>query len=97
MASNSDWTEVDPTALAPHIRERYDAMKAGYRRYAELKKEFEGAMNEAFAPRMSAGTELKFGYMFGRLSVAVGPKREKAAKRDKPSQSLSDWLDAQRQ
>jgi hypothetical protein len=37
--------------------------------------------------------ELKFGYMFGKLSVAIGPKRAEKAKASTDSgKSLADWL-----
>ena len=51
-------------------------------------------MQEHVAGQMPANCELKFGYNFGKLSVAVGPKREAKAKA-KDVGKLSDWLAGQ--
>ena len=38
---------------------------------------------------------LEFGYNFGKLSVAVGPKRERKASKVADAGNLSDWLQGQ--
>ena len=93
-----DWKEIDPSTLRPHLQEAYTGMKAQYRVYAADKAKFEQAMQEAFGANMPEGQELKFGYNFGKLSVAVGPARERKPKKEpKDSQGLADWLSAQAQ
>lgn len=91
MAS-SDWKEVDPQTLPGEIAEAFAAMKAAYKVYQAGKVLFEAMMQEAFAEQMGEGQELKFGYNFGKLSVAIGPARERKAKAPKQVQSLRDWL-----
>ena len=93
--ADSDWTTVEPETLPGAIRAKYDTMKAQYRAYAQDKAAFEQAMQEAFGKHLDESSELKFGYKFGKLSIAVGPKRnERAAKREtKPT--LSEWLTQQ--
>jgi hypothetical protein len=89
MASE-DWNEVDVGELPEAIQHQYGQMKAIYRQYKAEKDVFEGKMQALYAGQMPEGRELKFGYNFGKLSVAVGEKREKKAA--KPKQSLTDWL-----
>lgn len=91
MAS-SDWKEVDPQTLPGEIAEAFAAMKKAYKVYQAGKVLFEDKMQEAFAGELREGQELKFGYNFGKLSIAVGPVREKKAKMPKQVQSLGDWL-----
>ena len=91
--ANSDWNEVKPGELPKHIGEAFDTMKAAYREYADAKRGFESLMQQAFGDKLAEGQELKFGYLFGKLKVAVGEKRERKAV--KPKTSLSDWLTAQ--
>ena len=44
---------------------------------------------------MPEGSELKFGYKFGKLSLAIGPKIER--RQAKPKGTLGDWLNGQRE
>lgn len=90
--ANSDWRNIDPATLNEQLRDRYENMKAIYRRYKEARGEFEGEMQKAFAQHLTDTTELKFGYNFGKLSIAVGPKHERKAKTAKDNGSLGDWL-----
>ena len=94
--ANSDWREVDPSTLPDDIEAAYREMKAVYRDYAQRKQAFEALMQEHHANVLPSGKELKFGYNFGKLSIAIGPARERKPKREaKTEQSLSDWLQAQ--
>lgn len=96
MASELNWTNVDVAKLPLTLQEQYAEMKDAYREYAARKAEFEAAMQAAYGAKLPAGKELKFGYMFGKLSIAVGPARERKAGKGKAEQTtLSDWLNAQ--
>ena len=92
--ANDDWKQVDVAELPQELQEAYSNMKAIYRQYKAAKDIFEGFMQEHVAEQMPEGCELKFGYNFGKLSVAVGPKREQKAK-TKDTGKLGDWLQAQ--
>lgn len=89
----NDWRDVDVDAeLTGPTRALYDAMKASYRQYAADKAAFEKTMNADMTDGMPEGMELKFGYMFGKLSVAIGPKRKAKAVKAQASGTLADWL-----
>lgn len=90
--AKEDWNNVDVTALAPRTRELYQAAKDCYLVYKQAKEEFETTMQRDFAEHIPDGRELKFGYMFGKLSIAVGPKSERKAAASKPKQGLAEWL-----
>lgn len=95
MASNKeDWRNVDiDSELSVQARELYDTMKAAYKAYSAAKAAFEYEMQLTAGQGLPSNMELKFGYMFGKLSVAIGPKRaEKAAKQADSGRSLADWL-----
>lgn len=95
MATDLNWTNVDVTKLALTLQEQYAEMKDAYREYAARKGEFEAAMQAAYGTKLPAGKELKFGYMFGKLSIAVGPARARKAGKAKEQTTLGDWLDEQ--
>lgn len=88
----NDWRNVDMSELTHDQRTAYDSMKAAYRTYADYKASFERLMNDSVADSLPEGQELKFGYMFGKLSVAIGPKREAKAVKARESGTLADWL-----
>lgn len=94
--AKSDWREINiETELSAELRKAYEHSKAQYRIYKEARNAFELIMQETFASDLAEDEELKFGYNFGKLSIAVGEKRErkpKQAAKDKPS--LGDWLKA---
>ena len=94
MAS-SDWQTVSPDTLEANTLALYLAAKEQYRVYKAARQAFEAQMNEDMAEHMPCGQELKFGYNFGKLSVAVGPKTERRAKKAAETLSLGDWLQAQ--
>lgn len=91
--ANSDWNEVEISDLTERNQALYTAAKEQYRAYKLVKDRFEASMQADFAQHLQEGQELKFGYKFGKLSVAIGEKRER--KVAKATQSLDDWLAAQ--
>lgn len=93
--ADSDWKTVDVAELPQNVQEQYQHMKGLYRQYKTAKDEFEMRMQGLFVDNLPEGTELKFGYNFGKLSVAVGPKREKAKAKAQDKGSLGDWLQNQ--
>ena len=93
--ANSDWNEVDVAGLSEQGQSLYIEMKTAYRQYASRKATFEDYMQSTFGGRLPEGQELKFGYNFGKLSIAVGEKRERKVAKAKAS--LTDWLAAQGQ
>lgn len=101
--AKEDWKQIDGQALAAAIGEvegaecwaLYEASKVAYRAYKAERDRFEAAMQEGFADKLPAGMELKFGYNFGKLSVAVGPVTAKAKAKSEQAGSLSDWLAGQ--
>ncbi len=88
----NDWRNVDLSELTEQQRTLYAASKAAYQAYARAKGAFEQQMQADNASNLPAGMELKFGYMFGKLSVAIGPKREAKAIKAQSSGTLADWL-----
>ena len=51
-------------------------------------------MQEVYSGSIAEGTELKFGYNFGKLSVAIGPKTQRKVKAE-TKQTLAEFLAAQ--
>lgn len=92
--AKSDWREINPeTELSEELRKAYEHSKAQYKIYKEARNAFELIMQETFASGLAEDEELKFGYNFGKLSIAVGEKRErKPRKAAEDKQSLGDWL-----
>jgi hypothetical protein len=101
--AKEDWKQIDKQALinavgdtwAADIWEMYEASKAAYRAYKVQRDVFENAMQASFAAKLPAGYELKFGYNFGKLSIAVGPVTERKAQPKADSQELGEWLTEQ--
>lgn len=93
--ANSDWNTVEISDLTEQNARLYAEAKAAYRVYKVAKEAFEQAMQAGFAQHLGEGQELKFGYNFGKLSIAVGEKRERKVAKAKAS--LTDWLAAQGQ
>jgi hypothetical protein len=93
--ANSDWNSVEVGTLSERNQELYAKAKDAYKMYKAARDAFEQAMQADFAKHLPEGQELKFGYMYGRLSVAVGDKRERKIAKGKPTQSLADWLNQQ--
>ena len=103
--AKEDWKQVDESTLTAAIGAQqsadvwalYQASKQAYRAYKAERDTFEMAMQEAFKAKLPASMELKFGYNFGKLSIAVGPVTERKAQPKAESESLGDWLQAQAQ
>jgi hypothetical protein len=101
--AKEDWKTIDEQALINAIGEhkaatvwaQYQASKAAYRAYKVERDQFEMNMQVAFGDKLPAGYELKFGYNFGKLSIAVGPVTERKAQPKAESESLGDWLAGQ--
>lgn len=86
------WVNIDPATLSPEMQKAYEAYKAAYRAMKEQRDLFERMMN-AQAP---VGKVMKFGYNFGKLSVALDIAPVAAApKASTGVQSLSAWLASQ--
>lgn len=84
------WQEIDPSALPPVALEAYVAYKAAYKAAKQAKQTFEeSVIANADLP---AGKTLKFGYNFGRLSIALADDTTKPAKIQAPKQSLAAYL-----
>ena len=91
-----DWNELDPSTLSTPIAKAYAQYVEARREAATLKQAFEDAMN-ASATSLPATHCLVFGYNFGKLSVAIAPKRKaKTSGASKSATSLADFLAAKR-
>lgn len=89
MASELNWKNIDPDTLPENVQRAYKAMKEQYRVYAAAKAEFEDSMQSLVANTMPDGCELKFGYNFGKLSCAIGPRTERKPKAKKTAADLA--------
>jgi len=69
------WHNVDIAQLSKEEQGMWDKMKATYKAYVELRTNFEKAINPAVRLTLDArdNDEVKFGYRFGQLSVALAP------------------------
>jgi hypothetical protein len=101
--AKEDWKQVDREALAKAIGDdmaiaawaQYEEAKDAYRTYKAHRQTFENTMQVAFKDKLPKGMELKFGYNFGKLSIAVGPVSERKAQPKAESASLTNWLTTQ--
>jgi hypothetical protein len=101
--AKEDWRTIDRDALIQAVGEtdgamawaQYEASKEAYRAYKAKRDAFESVMQRAFSDKLPNGYEIKFGYNFGKLSIAVGPVTERKATPKAESESLGDWLQAQ--
>jgi hypothetical protein len=93
MASE-DWKSIDIDTLSVDERFAWDQLKASYRQHKTNQAVFQALFSKRAEGKLPAGMELKFGYRYGKLSVAIGEAREAAPKKAaaKP-QSLGDWLE----
>lgn len=88
------WTDINPAELPPAVRAKYDAYKASYRAMKEAKAGFEDAARSVIpAP---TGFEIKFGYNFGKLGIALAPITDKPKPAAKGTTSLAAWIEQQR-
>ena len=82
------WTQVDPNTLSEGDYQRYQDYKTAYKAMKEAKARFEGDM-QVNAPE---GMCLKFGYNFGKLSIALDKAQVVTKKATSGTQSLSAFL-----
>lgn len=84
------WVNIDIATLAPVARKAFDAYKAQYKLASDLRKTFEATMISV--ADMGHDRTLRFGYRFGKLSIAI----DKADEISKPERtaglSLADYL-----
>ena len=92
MASELQWQNVDLAELSDDSRIRYFAAKEAYKAYKAARDAFEHTMQLEYCDRVGNGNELKFGYNFGKLSVAIGPKTARKSKSEAPKQTLAEFL-----
>ena len=84
------WATVDVDSLSDDTKLAYQVYKEAQAKAAELRKDFEAMFRD------EAGTELlRFGYNYGKLSVAVGEAPKVAALPKAPKQSLGSFLTSQ--
>lgn len=71
------WKEIDPSTLPELTQKAYAAYKLAYQEMKARRQGFEQSIN-LFAREqgiVSENTELACAYNFGKLSVAIAPKR----------------------
>jgi hypothetical protein len=92
-ARNPDlvWQELNPDTLQPESAKAYRAYKAKYAEAKSLKDAFEACMVKA--AELPATHTLRFGYNFGKLSVAVD-KATVASSASKKAISFADLIKA---
>lgn len=88
------WTTVDVATLPTDTKAKYDAYKAAYLAMKDARNEFEQQMSAVIAPL--TGKRVIFGYNFGKLSIAIVDGQVAKPKAAASTQSLSDWIKAQR-
>ncbi len=101
--AKEDWKQVTRETLTNAIGNEeadiawtyYENAKQAYREYKACRNIFEQTMQDAFSGKLPSGMELKFGYNYGKLSIAVGPVTERKAQPKAESESLGDWLQGQ--
>lgn len=87
------WVEIDPATLSEAEQAAYQAYKLAYKVMKEKRDAFEASMQT----RAPQGKVLKFGYNFGKLSVALDDKPVTATTKAQGRQSLEAWLAQQAQ
>lgn len=87
--SELTWTEIEPSELPVECQVLYAEYKAAYKAMKAAREAFE-AQGRASIPA-AEGMEIKFGYNFGKLSIAEAPK---AAEKPKPKVGLAAFLAA---
>ena len=93
MTDLSWMNDVSMDDLSEQSQANYREYKAAYAMMKEAKAKFENGMNaEAGLPN---GKALVFNYRFGKLSVAIGEAKDKAATTAKAKSSLADFIAAQ--
>ena len=85
MASQSTltWNEIAPDSLPEHVQHAYANYKLAYSTMKAARAEFEALLNNYATDQqvINDEQELACAYNFGKLSVAVAPKRERKVSR----------------
>lgn len=84
------WTNIDASTLSPSASKAYLAYKDAYKLASDRRKAFEAQVISDHT--LPPATTLKFGYRFGKLSVAVAPADAPAKPERSAKLSLSDYL-----
>lgn len=87
---NVTWVEIDPTTLVVELAVKYETYKDAQRKAAELRTEFESAMNDA--AELPEGKKMVFGYRFGKLSAAIVDDDRKPKAASPAKLSLSEFI-----
>jgi hypothetical protein len=90
--TNAQWQDIDVTTLSAELQAKYEAYKVAQRAAAELRTEFESAVNDA--SDLPQGMKLVFGYRFGKLSAALVKSEDKPKVGAPAKQSLGAYLNA---
>ena len=93
--SELQWTNVNVEELPEALRDLYTESKEAYKAYKIARDAFENAMQVGYGDHLPDNSELKFGYNFGKLSVAIGPKTQRKVKSEAVKQTLAEFLAAQ--
>lgn len=91
MQSTLTWQDIDPAELPKSAQDAYADYKASYRAMKAAKEQFE-TLARASIPT-PAGFEVKFGYNFGKLGIALAPVSDKP--KAKAKLSLAAWIEQQ--
>jgi hypothetical protein len=86
--AKADWTEINVQSLPDAVQKLYAAKRTADKASQTAREAFEKATIAAVKPR--AGKVLRFGYRFGKLSVAWVNEDDAAKKTSKGAVSLSD-------
>jgi hypothetical protein len=87
-ADKADWTEVNVASLPDAVQKLYAAKRTADKASQTAREAFEKATIAAVKPR--AGKVLRFGYRFGKLSVAWVNEDDAAKRTSTGAVSLSD-------
>lgn len=94
--SELKWKTIERQELDAALDDMFQDAKRAYKAYQDAKARFEGAFRDSIAAQVPEGFEIKFGYNFGKLSIALAPvDKSKAPKQAKAKESLADWMQAQ--
>jgi predicted transcriptional regulator len=80
-ANKLSWLEVDASSLPKPLKASYGELKSAQSLAKEKKQAFEAAMISEAAERghITADQTLMFSYRFGKLSMAIGEKKQETA------------------
>ena len=87
-AAKADWIQIDESKLTPEQAKLYAAKRTADKAAQAARETFEKAVVASVKPR--AGKVLRFGYRFGKLSVAWIDEDASTSKTSKGAVSLAD-------